>query len=202
MTNTEIRDALRDASRLVNTMDKVHVKRMLQILVDAQSKKDCASLLFIDLKKTVKKLLNDFIKIDHVNNYLKRRHMKQIFVILGDYGIYPVCKLCGQPIKISTDNNLGSEQVSFSWDHITPKSKGGSYDLANLQPAHKICNNKRGTEPLYSRHYKIKMHINIDVVFDLNDLCDGKNPRYRPDRFGLRKQDSWCHKQSCCGRQR
>ena len=201
MTNNEIKDVLRQASRLVNTMDKAHAKNLLKILVDAQAKKDCASFVYIDIKKTVKKLLNDLVKTDHVNNCLRRRHMKQIFTILGDYDVYPVCKLCGQPIKINTETSQACEYLSFSWDHVTPKSKGGSYDLANLQPAHRICNNKRGTKPLYSRHYKIKMNINIDIVFDLDELCDSKNPRYRQDRFGLRKQDSWCHKQ-CCQKQR
>lgn len=196
MTNKEIKETLKTASFLVNTMDKEHARNLLKILLGAQCKNDCASFAFIDIRKTVKKLLSDLIKTDHVNNYLNRKHMKQIFAIMGDYEVYPTCKLCGQTIKITTGTNQ-SGQMDFSWDHQKPKSKGGSYDLANLQPTHKICNNKRGVKPVYSKHYRLKMKIDIDIEFDLEDLCDSKNPRYRPDRFGLRKQDSWCHKQCC-----
>jgi 5-methylcytosine-specific restriction endonuclease McrA len=196
MTNNEIKDVLRTAGRLVNTMDKEHAKNLLKILMGAQCKKDCASFIFIDIRKTVRKLLSDLIKTDHINNYLTRKRMKQIFTIMGDYEVYPICKLCGQPIKITTGTNQCGH-LDFSWDHKKPKSKGGGYDLANLQPTHKICNNRRGTKPLYSRHYKLKMRLDIDVVLDLDDVCDLENSHYRSSGFGLRKQDSWCHKQCC-----
>ncbi len=49
---------------------------------------------------------------------------------LSTYG--RVCWLCGLP---------GSNTA----DHIIPRSKGGAvYDLANLGPAHKRCNESRG----------------------------------------------------------
>ena len=204
MTNNEIKNTLKDACRLVNTMDKAHATDLLKILMDAQCEKNCASFLFIDIRKTVKRLLNELIKKDHISNYLTRKHMKQIFMLMGDYKVYPVCKLCGKPIEICSDNQKHKEQLknmAFSWDHQIPKSRGGSYDLSNLQPTHKLCNNRRGTKPLYSKHYKLKMKINLDIVFDMNGLCESENLKYRPDRFGLRKQDSWCHKQ-CCQRQR
>lgn len=196
MTDNEIKETLRTASRLVNTMDKEHIRNLLKILMDAQCKDNCASFVYMDIRKTTKKLLNDLVKTDHVNNYLNRRQMKRIFAIMGDYEVYPICKLCGQPIKITTGTNQCGH-LDFSWDHQKPKSKGGSYDLANLQPTHKICNNKRGTKPLYSRHYKLKMRIDIDMVFDLDDVCNSENLKYRTNKFGLRKQDSWCHKQCC-----
>ncbi len=196
MTNTEIKKALTDVKQLVNRMDKSHAKNLLKILIDAQNKKNCASFFAVDIRKSVKKLLTDLIKSDHVNNYLNRKQMKQIFTIMGDYHFYPVCKLCGQPIKIDTyslqHENQG-QHMAFSWDHIKPKSIGGSYDLANMQPTHKICNNKRGIKPVYrkiaSKHYEIRIDVSIDF--------ESENPRYRPNRFGLRKQDSWCHKQCC-----
>ena len=200
MTNNEIKDTLKQASRLVNSMDKEHIKSLLKVLVDAQFEKDCESFFYIDVKKTLKKLLSDLVKAEHVSTCLNRKQMKQIFEIMGDYGFQPICKLCGQPIEINSGNQKHKEQLknmAFSWDHQVPKSKGGSYDLENLQPTHKICNNKRGTKPLYSKHYKIKMKINIDVTVSL----DEQSPRYRPTGFGLRKQDSWCHKQ-CCQKQR
>ena len=204
MTNNEIKNTLKDAGRLVNMMDKAHIKELLTVLTDAHGKTDGASFLFIDMRKTVKKILSDLVKADHANNYLNRKQMKHIFEIMGDYGFYPICRLCGQPIEINSENQKHKEQLknmAFSWDHQIPKSKGGSYDLANLQPTHKICNNKRGVKPLYSKHYKIKMKISLDLVLDIDGLCESQNLKYRPDRFGLRKQDAWCHKQ-CCQRQR
>ncbi len=202
MTNNEVKETLKTTSRLVNSMDKAHLKDLLKILIDAQCGKDCASFVHIDIRKTVKKLLNDLARTDHVNDCLSRKHMKQIFAIMGDYNVYPVCKLCGQPIKIDTETDQ-SGQLGFTWDHQIPKSKGGSYDLSNLQPAHKICNNLRGAKPLYSKHYKLKIDINIDVDFEVEGFCDSKSssPRYNTGGFGLRKQDSWCHKQ-CRQKQR
>ena len=35
--------------------------------------------------------------------------------------------------------------MSFSVDHIVPKSMGGGDERENLAPAHRICNMKRGT---------------------------------------------------------
>ena len=111
MTNNEIKNTLKEASRLINTMDKAHAKDLLKVLMDALCDKNSASFLFIDIRKTVKKLLNDFIKKDHVNNYLTRKHMKQIFMLMGDYNVYPVCKLCGKPIKINSGNQKHKEQL-------------------------------------------------------------------------------------------
>jgi len=42
-----------------------------------------------------------------------------------------ICALCGLP---------GADSV----DHIVPRSMGGSADLANLQPAHAVCNSRKG----------------------------------------------------------
>ena len=39
--------------------------------------------------------------------------------------------------------------MSFEVDEIVPVSKGGSpYDRANVAPAHRICNQRRGNRPL------------------------------------------------------
>ena len=203
MTNAEVTKILTDARRLINTMDKAHITNLLKILLDALPPKDSVSFLFIDIKKTTKRMLNDLIKQEHVNDCLSRKNMKQIFEILGDYKVYPVCSLCGKPIKIDTNIRSGDNQydkMAFSWDHIRPKSKGGGYYLANMQPAHKICNNKRGTRPLYSKHYKLKIDIDIEIEAQI-DSDSGRVVGYRPVHFGLRKQDSWCHKQ-CCQRHR
>lgn len=59
---------------------------------------------------------------------------------IGLYG--STCHLCRQP---------GANTA----DHLTPRSKGGLDTLANLRPAHRSCNSKRGDMPLhewFARH--------------------------------------------------
>jgi 5-methylcytosine-specific restriction endonuclease McrA len=50
----------------------------------------------------------------------------------------PVCHLCG--MWISDDTR--------SVDHIIARSHGGTDDLENLRPAHKLCNSARGNRPI------------------------------------------------------
>ncbi|MBQ0013353.1 MAG: HNH endonuclease [Proteobacteria bacterium] len=63
------------------------------------------------------------------------RDIKTVYRIAIDNAIDPVCPCCHQPI-ISTDD--------LTIDHIYPKSKGGSDDITNLQPMHRICNETKG----------------------------------------------------------
>lgn len=52
------------------------------------------------------------------------------------------CALCGQPIDYSLP---AGDPMSYELDEIVPVSKGGSpYDPANVQPAHRICNQRKG----------------------------------------------------------
>lgn len=48
------------------------------------------------------------------------------------------CSYCGKPLT----------QKNWSIDHIVPKSKGGTYDLSNLVPCCKGCNNSKGAMPV------------------------------------------------------
>jgi len=62
------------------------------------------------------------------------------------------CALCGRPIDYSlgmiTDPMTGKRRahpMSFVVDHIDPLKSGGDvYDFANTQPAHWICNARKG----------------------------------------------------------
>lgn len=63
------------------------------------------------------------------------------------------CALCGMPIDYSLP---AGDPMSYELDEIVPVSKGGSpYERANVQPAHRICNQRKGNKttsnPLDSR---------------------------------------------------
>jgi 5-methylcytosine-specific restriction endonuclease McrA len=59
------------------------------------------------------------------------------------------CALCGRPI----DYTLGyRDPWAFEVDHIDPCAKGGAlYDRANLQPAHRSCNQQKSDKRKASR---------------------------------------------------
>lgn len=54
-------------------------------------------------------------------------------------GEYPICYLCGEPIK---------KQNEVSQDHIIAKANSGSTTLANLATVHKVCNSNKGSMTL------------------------------------------------------
>ena len=52
------------------------------------------------------------------------------------------CALCGGPIDYSLP---AGDPWSFEVDEIVPVSKGGDpLDIANCQPAHRVCNQRMG----------------------------------------------------------
>lgn len=52
------------------------------------------------------------------------------------------CALCGKPIDYSLP---AGHPMSYELDEIVPVSKGGSpYDIDNVQPAHRCCNQAKG----------------------------------------------------------
>lgn len=56
-----------------------------------------------------------------------------------------ICGICNQPIDLRIKY---PDLMSYSIDHIVPRSQGGSHSFTNLQPAHLGCNAKRGDKPL------------------------------------------------------
>ena len=185
MNNDEVKEVLQNAENIVNSMDLKHVKELLKALVDAHEDKDsdvlsAVLLLQIDLKKIVKNLISDIIKGDHLDTQISRKQMKQIYIIMGDYDIYPTCALCGKQIKINSKISCVSEQsqkMMFSWDHIKPKCMGGSDSLTNMQPTHKICNNKKAD--------KILTENNVETHCAVKEKT-----KYRPVHF-MYEYDSW-----------
>ena len=193
MTNNDVKKTLKDVRQITDIMDKSHLNRILKILIGAQTTKSCAFFLSLDIRKTVKKMLSDLLKSNQINNLFNRRQIKQIYEILGDYNIYPLCKLCGQPIKIDSyiqQHIDQTDKMAFSWDHMQPKSLGGSYELNNMQPTHKICNNKRGIQPAYKR----RLHINIKITLEFDD---NHSIKHRPLHLTLNPQVQYCQNQCC-----
>lgn len=59
------------------------------------------------------------------------------------------CHICGGAIDYSLP---AGHPMSFEVDEIVPVSRGGSpIDPANVAPAHRICNERRGNKPLPAR---------------------------------------------------
>ena len=62
------------------------------------------------------------------------------------------CALCGRPIDLDAPQWVtrpDGRRVRAPWslevDHIKPASRGGAlYDLANVQPSHRACNERKG----------------------------------------------------------
>lgn len=57
-----------------------------------------------------------------------------------------LCWICGEKMAISVTSHGKGKYASF--DHIIPKSEGGTNEQTNLRLAHQRCNNLRGTIPV------------------------------------------------------
>ena len=200
MTNNEVKQVLAQAEFLLNTMTQEHVKKLLQVFV-GKLQENPKNVLFVpNFRKIVRKIISDFVNMPRAETLFTQKQIKQIYAILGDYDFYPVCRLCGKPIKIDTKSSLntsGSKPGEFTWDHIYPKSCGGANVLSNLQPAHKICNNHKGCkvpdeQNELHQHYTLNINITIGSVNCVNHAKTRRKKKFQPS---LRKQDSWCHKQ-------
>ena len=193
MTKTDIKQTLSDLSKLINKMDKTHLKELLGILTNnAQKKDDRALFFYIDIKKTVKRLVSELVKADSISDKLSTKQVKQIFALMGDYEVYPICKLCGQPIQINSETLKENAQTKhmFTWDHRFPKSLGGRSTLDNMQPAHKICNNKKADKILYQVNYNFNININMNIGCP----CQDGQRKYRPRHFNFFNPNPWYYK--------
>lgn len=50
------------------------------------------------------------------------------------------CCLCG--LQMAPDDSMGLA-LSFTLEHIVPKSRGGTNDMENLNGSHQFCNNMK-----------------------------------------------------------
>ena len=190
MTNKDLKRVFKEINEHLHGMDKQHLKRLLNILIDIQPKFKATNFINMNLEKLIKKLISECMNVPNLNRILPKWQMKNIYTILGDYNYYPICPLCGRFIRINSHmakHEKQSNDMSFTWDHIMPKSLGGANDLSNMQPAHKICNKHKGNKLLYHVNYT----INIKMTFVENETVQNKKKKNK----NLRKQDFWCHKQ-------
>ena len=131
-------------------------------------------------RKSIIKFIDDMV----VNIPLTQTEMDELFGIKNrknigftqvrlvyhtaiNHQMYPVCPYCKTQIT-----NI----EPFTVDHKIPKSKGGNGRIENLQPMHRECNLKKGSEipedvelpekhdKKHDKHYKNKKHKRRDVV--------------------------------------
>jgi 5-methylcytosine-specific restriction endonuclease McrA len=57
-------------------------------------------------------------------------------------------------------------------DHIKPRSLGGSDNESNIQLAHRMCNNKRGSQPLPDTPVRSPVRIRVIKL----PTREGRNP--------------------------
>lgn len=72
-------------------------------------------------------------------------------VLIKKYGrICHICLAAGiTDTRATIDLDLKyPEPLSFTRDHIKPRSQGGRDTRVNQRPAHKICNERRGNRPM------------------------------------------------------
>lgn len=71
------------------------------------------------------------------SNGARRRAIRERWRSIG-----APCALCGKPIDYTLP---ARHPMSFEVDEIVPVSKGGDpLDFSNTQPAHRICNQRKG----------------------------------------------------------
>jgi len=197
MTDSEIKQVLKDIFVLTNSMDREHLKALFQILTGEKEVNLCYPPV---LRKSIKKKLTNISETNHPSYQFNHKQIKQMYAIMGDYGHYPVCKLCGKPIYINSQTVRNSatkcSHKEFTWDHIQPKSLGGTSDLSNLQETHKLCNNIKGSTPPEESRAQYQINIVVNICFN---NCSDKVVRQKTRNVkkfnpALRKQDGWCHK--------
>jgi len=177
MTNKDMHEIFYNLRKNLNDFSKDELRQVFCIMLSAQQRQEhhYTAVGSVDLVRYTRKLLNHFIKYDEILNLFDKKQIKSLYKILANYDYYPICPLCNRPIIMRSNNKHPDE---FSWDHVMPKSLGGSSDLFNLQPTHKGCNNRKGNDILYHVHYEINVVVDIDV-------------QHQHKKKNLHKKDYW-----------
>ena len=173
MSPQDMKGLLRTVGKVSNKMDDKHLQIVQSILISAQRSNRCVFFRFLTLKQSVQYLVNELLKQKNILDLLDKTKTKTLYKILGRYNYFPTCALCGKMIDMSVISENQKRQpddpLSFSWDHKYPKTLGGTTHLSNMQPAHKICNNKKSDALTYDC-MPINIKINIPIPHQYKTL--------------------------------
>jgi 5-methylcytosine-specific restriction endonuclease McrA len=78
-----------------------------------------------------------------LNNFVEKYTEKEVIEL---YGIN--CHICSKEIDFNAPRNCKNERWEYGLhiDHLIPLSLGGFDSLANVRPAHALCNIKKGAK--------------------------------------------------------
>lgn len=84
------------------------------------------------------------VAVSSASRYANGNARRKVRAWLRSQGL--PCAICGLAIDYSLPSG---DPMSFEVDEIVPVSKGGSpIDRGNVQPAHRICNQRRGNKSI------------------------------------------------------
>lgn len=111
---------------------------------------------------------------------MTRNQVKELYRILIAHENYPVCSYCRQPITSIKE---------FTWDHIYPKFRGGSDDIANMQPMHRNCNLDKGNTVISRQEitYELTLRADFDLDMRIEASAEYRNRKTR----GGKKNQKW-----------
>lgn len=61
-----------------------------------------------------------------------------------------LCHICGKLMTLQRKRGTKIPSDFATFDHLNPRSNGGTAYYTNLKLAHRRCNNARGSKPLHS----------------------------------------------------
>ena len=94
------------------------------------------------------------IPLEGIVRFKDHRRLK-VFFEKGTKCYNPLCSCVGTRLIAGKDNGGGihwdvytDSYVLMTVDHVTPQVKGGNWDINNLEPMCRFCNNKKGSKSL------------------------------------------------------
>lgn len=76
--------------------------------------------------------------------WYRRERWKLVTRLMARDGVN--CTICGEPLDRKVKDHNHPRYITF--DHIVPRSHGGSDAYTNKRLAHSLCNSTRGNDPV------------------------------------------------------